>query len=80
MNCNNVRHNRNCSIDDPGNHRSDSFRNYSDDDRMGRSNVNDLSGCSVSITKLTPYRMALLGSEGVRRYLATGYIPDDLMD
>jgi hypothetical protein len=47
---------------------------------MGRSNVNDLSGCSVSITKLTPYRMALLGSEGVRRYLATGYIPDDLMD
>lgn len=80
MNCNNDRHNRNCSIDDRDNHRSDSFRNYCDDDRMGRSNVNDLSGCSVSITKLSPYRMALLGSEGVRRYLATGYIPDDLMD
>ena len=56
--------------------------------RLGRSNVVDSSGSSVSIRNLTPYsirnltpyRMALLGSEGVRRYLETGYIPEDLLD
>ena len=29
---------------------------------------------------LSSYRMALLGSEGIRKYYATGYIPDDLQD
>lgn len=29
---------------------------------------------------LSHYRMALLGSEGIRKYYATGYIPDDLQD
>lgn len=80
MNCNNDGYNRNFSNDNSNNHRAGSFRYDSDADRMGRSNVNDLSGCSVSITKLSTYRMALLGSEGVRRYLATGYIPEDLLD
>ena len=48
--------------------------------RLGSSNADDISGTSVSIRNLTPYRMALLGSKGIQRYLETGYIPEDLLD
>ena len=39
-----------------------------------------LAGAKGKIGGLSIYQMQLLGTEGMRRYRETGYIPDDLLD
>ena len=40
----------------------------------------DAAGTKGKIGGLSIYRMQLLGTEGMRRYRETGYIPDELID
>jgi len=49
--------------------------------QSGRENRTDVERYTQgNVGALSIYRMQLLGTEGVRRYLDTGYIPEDLLD
>ena len=50
---------------------------YNFDKTSGNNKSNDNK---PKISNLSKYRMALLGTNGILRYLETGYIPDDLLD
>ena len=46
----------------------------------GAASAASTAGGKGKIGGLSIYRMQLLGTEGLRRYRETGYIPDDLLD